>query len=245
MRMTPETILRKVCRTIDILIDAGAKYEGLFPSLLDLETHDMLVEIPPAIDGQRDGDRSHLGSNLIHDEAAILTMYALGRVLEQSAYTQAADQYLRRFATHCTNTETGLYPWGEHAFWHLTEDRVGNSYVDVADPNRWSEAVGRCYLKSAFPEGVAVPAMDAGLGLGLFADLFVMTRETRWLDGGIQLAERLIDIYFDHELPRGAVGIDWYESQMGPSFLLHGLARIALLAQMGEACSLDADYTAR
>ena len=476
MRITPQTILKKVCRTIDILIDAGAKYEGLFPSLLDLETHDMLVEIPPAIAGQRNGDRSHPGSNLIHDEAVILTMYAFGRVFERSAYTEAADRYLCRFATHCTQTETGIFPWGEHAFWHLTEDRVGNSYVDVADPNRsmdtaihdhlrsvpvwlweklyefnptcikrfsegldyhwtagegweyirhapieekvhptrdarscdfprhsgfyildwsfaylkthrtdfltqirrmvdywwlkrdddgllliesrspqqaeefygvkapgqtlslgasllesanlleaeepalasqmrrrastyidgflnaphdlvkgifaiswkpgetanvsampiwgsryglwpasyvaltalcayqltnderllrWSDAVGRCYLKSAFPEDVAVPAMDAGLGLGLLADLFVITRETRWLDGGIQLAERLIDIYFDHDLPRGAVGIDWYESQMGPSFLLHGLARIALLAQMGEACSLDADYTAR
>ncbi len=59
------------------------------------------------------------------------------------------------------------------------------------------------------------------------------------------LAEKLIDVYFDAELPRGAAGIHWYESQMGPSFLLHGLAWIALLAENGEECALAADYTAR
>ena len=33
-----------------------------------------------------------------------------------------------RFATHCTDTVTGLFPWGEHAYWHLVEDRVGDSH---------------------------------------------------------------------------------------------------------------------
>lgn len=42
-----------------------------------------------------------------------------------------------------------------------------------------------------------------------------------------------------------AAGIDWYESQMGPSFLIHGLTRIALLARDGRPCILAADYTAR
>jgi hypothetical protein len=46
-------------------------------------------------------------------------------------------------------------------------------------------------------------------------------------------------------LPRGAAGIDWYESQMGPGFLLHGLVRTALLAEDRDACPLTADYTAR
>ncbi len=43
-------------------------------------------------------------------------------------------------------------------------------------------------------------------------------------------------IYMDGDLPRGASGIDWYESQMGPSFLLHGLARIALMVRDGRPC---------
>ena len=96
------------------------------------------------------------------------------------------------------------------------------------------------------PGDVAAPAMDAGLGLGLLADLYDLTGEERWLAGGMALAERSIEVYFDEaDLPRGAAGIDWYESQMGPSFLQHGLARIALLAQNRESCPLEADYTAR
>ena len=57
--------------------------------------------------------------------------------------------------------------------------------------------------------------------------------------------EKLLKIYCDLPLPRGVVGIDWYESKMGPGFLLHGLARTALLARDGRKCPLEADYTAR
>jgi len=422
----------------------------------------MLEELPPPIDGQRNGDRAHQGSNLIHDEAVLMTMYALSKALNRNDYAEAADRYLKRFATHCTNTVTGVFPWGEHAFWHLTEDRVGGAihdqlrqapvwlwaglyeynpvcverfaegldyhwkegepleysrhasinaktrqgrgtrscdfprhsgfyildwsfaymktgradflqhincmldywwnkrdakgllliesrspqnqpqfynvnapgqtlslaasllesailldekepevsermrqrakvYIDgfLAAPHdlekgifvisckqdtnelintmpiwgsrygiwpasyialtvlcayritgderllRWSEAVGRFYMKEPFPDGVAVPAMDSGLGLGLLIDLYDITGEDVWLDGGLELAQKLIAIYLDGELPRGAAGIDWYESQMGPSFLLHGLARIALLSIDRKSCPLEADYTAR
>ena len=51
--MNPDTILEKVCRCIDVLIRAGGRYEGLFPSLVGLETHEMLKELPPPIEGQR------------------------------------------------------------------------------------------------------------------------------------------------------------------------------------------------
>jgi len=460
--MAYEDILKKVCRSIDILVEAGEKYEGLFPSLLSLTTHEMLSELPPPIDGQRDGDRSHPGSNLIHDEAVLMTMYALSKALNRNDYARAADRYLQRFATHCTNTVTGIFPWGEHAFWHLTEDRVGGAthdqlrqapvwlweklhkynpkcverfaegldyhwkegepleysrhasinaktrpgrgdrscdfprhsgfyilnwsfaymkteradflqqinrmlnywwdkrdakgllliesrspqnqqrfynvnapgqtvslatsllesailldgkepevsermrqrakvYIDgfLAAPHDlekgifvisckrdtnelintmpiwgsiygiwpasyialvslcayritgderllcWSEAVGRFYMKEPFPGDVAVPAMDSGLGLGLLADLYDITGEDFWLDGGLELARKLTTVYLDGELPRGAAGIHWYESQMGPSFLLHGLARIALLSVDRNICPLGADYTAR
>jgi hypothetical protein len=87
--------------------------------------------------------------------------------------------------------------------------------------------------------------MDAGLGLGLLADLYDLTGEPRWRQAALDLGERLIDIYLDAPLPRGAAGIGWYESQMGPCFLLHGLARTALLARDSEDCSLEADYTSR
>jgi hypothetical protein len=110
----------------------------------------------------------------------------------------------------------------------------------------WATAVGRDYLNQPFPTNVAVPAMDAGLGLGLLADLYDITGDSAWLDGASALAERLVSVYFDGVLlPRGAAGIDWYESQMGPGFLLHGLVRTALLGQGRQDCPLAADYTAR
>jgi hypothetical protein len=81
--------------------------------------------------------------------------------------------------------------------------------------------------------------------VGLLADLYDITGEEDWLAGAVALGERVAAIYLDAPLPRGAAGVDWYESQMGPSFVLHGLARTALLAEDRAGCPLDADYTAR
>lgn len=471
---TPARLLEQVCAALDILIDRGQRYGGLFPSLLDRDRHVMLTELPPGIPGQRNGDRAHRGSNLIHDEATLKTLYGLATALDRPAYAGAADACLQRFATHCTDTVTGLFPWGEHSFWNLEEDGVGNGslYVNpaargsaihdhlrqapvwlweklqafnprcverfaegldyhwiegaheeyirhahieqrtyhtrgarscdfprhggfyildwtcaylhtgredflrqihdmldywwekrddrgllliesrspetdtrfhrvnapgqtlslgvsllesaellrerepvlaatmrerarvylngfLAAPHdlardvfvilshrdtgevteampvwgsvygvwpasyvalaallgyrftgemrllAWAEAVGRAYAGQPLPADTAVPAMDAGLGLGLLADLFAVTGEDAWLYDGLRLAESLAAAYCDRPLPRGAAGIDWYESQMGPGFLLHGLARIALLARDGLDCPLEADYTAR
>ncbi|MFH1571178.1 MAG: hypothetical protein ABIL09_24505, partial [Gemmatimonadota bacterium] len=110
----------------------------------------------------------------------------------------------------------------------------------------WAMAVGQRYARQDLPPDAAVPAMDAGLGLGLLADLHDLTGEDAWLQGARSLAGRLLETYCGSgPLPRGASGIDWYESQMGPGFLLHGLARTALLARDGRPCRLPADYTAR
>jgi hypothetical protein len=115
----------------------------------------------------------------------------------------------------------------------------------------WACAAGECYATQPLPSGVQVPAMDAGLGLGLLADLYDVTGEVSWLEAAQRLAEALLPIYYPEvggrvtELPVGAAGIDWYESQMGPGFLLHGLARTALLTMDPGGSCLTADYTAR
>ena len=116
-----------MCEAIDKLIAAAEPYGGLFPSLLDRANGEMLAELPPAIAGQRDWDRAHPGSNLMHDQVTLKTMYALADALDRPRYAAAADRYLERFAKHCTATATGLFPWGEHSHWHLDEDRIGNS----------------------------------------------------------------------------------------------------------------------
>ncbi|MGH2367600.1 MAG: hypothetical protein ACRDI2_05325, partial [Chloroflexota bacterium] len=131
----PKGILDKVGVAIDAIVHAGRPYGGLFPSLLDRRTGEMLETLPPAIPGQRIDDRSHLGSNLIHDQALLATMYALAAALDRPDYSAAADQYLQRWATHCTDTPTGLFPWGEHAYWHLRNDAIGNSYL-LHQPSR-------------------------------------------------------------------------------------------------------------
>jgi hypothetical protein len=461
-----------VTESLDALAKAAKPHYGLIPSLLDRHSAKMLQDLPPPIAGQRNADRSHLGSNLIHDEATLKTFYGLATALNRPDYAAAADACLRRFAGHCTRTATGLFPWGEHSYWHLAEDRVGNSYNDAAGWNKpsavhdhlrqvplwlweklwelnphsverfaegldlhwqegrreyirhalidrrdpygmserscdfprhsgfyifdwsfawektarpvfleqirrmldywwprrdarglllfetrsnlqgdapdanvagqtlslatsllesakilevkepalaglmrnrasayldgffhaphdlgngvfvltstlstnavktampvwgskygtwpasyvaltclcawrltgdprlldWAETVGRAYLRTPFPGDQAVPAMDSGLAVGLLADLYDITDRAEWIDGALTLADSLVPIYLDAPLPRGASGIDWYESQMGPGFLLHGLARTALLAQNRARCPLGPDYTAR
>ena len=109
----------------------------------------------------------------------------------------------------------------------------------------WALAVGKGYTSTAFPADVAVPALDAGLGIGLLADLYEITGDRDWLTDAESLASKVAELYCDCVIPRGAAGIDWYESQMGPSFLLHGIARVGLMARDGLPCLLDADYTAR
>lgn len=468
--LNTDRILNRVCRALERLIEAGEPYGGLFPSMLDPRSGRMLAHAPDPIEGQRIWDRSYEGSNLIHDEPTLLTMKHLGAALRRGHYVSAVDRYLDRFVERCTDTPSGLFPWGEHACWHLLEDRIGNgaavarpgqsvppihdhlrqaplwlwraladrdaqcvarfaagldwhfkagepieysrhAFIDASgrqtregtscdfprhsgfyifdlaaahqlapaagqleairrlldywwarrepdgvlpaqtrgttapsDPapgqtlslacsllesadlledaepglaaemtqraaayvagfhaaphdlaagrfvityqrggavktmpvygsryglwpaayiglvalathrrsgddrlRRWSEAVALSCLSTPLPDGVAVPAMDAGLALGLVADLYDLTGARRWLDDGLALAERLMAAWFgpDADLPGGAAGIDWYESQMGPGFLMHGLARLALLAEGGPGCALPADYTAR
>ena len=477
--MNPEAIIVKICDALDLIIESSKPYKGLFPSILHSQTGEMLMEKPPKIPGQRDGDRAHLGSNLIHDEPLLATMNTLADTQSKPEYTEAVDRYLVRFSQNCTHTTTGLFPWGEHSFWHLIEERVGCSrdpkggaaihdhlrlvplwlwqklntfnpdcvqsfadgldyhwtvgdrfeyirhanidikahlvcgtracdfprhsgfyifdlafaythdqrpetrqqiqrftdywwekrdalgllriesrspidaerffeknaptqtfslgisllesaallesllpelanqmrqyglvYIDgfLAAPHNletrefvslcecetnrifermsawgsvygagtvcstavlclsgwrltqnenlmeWARVVGNTYLDEKFPvdrvqtEGFKIPASDAGLTLELFADLYDITGESVWLEGGIELAETVLDIYFPETLPFGASGIDWYESQMGPAFLIHGLARVALLAlseTASHSCPLVPNYTAR
>jgi hypothetical protein len=123
----PDAILGRVTRAVDALVEAGAPYGGLFPSFLDRRTGAMLEELPPPIPGQRTGDRAFPGNNLMHDLPLLGTMYCLAEA-GRPACAAAADRYLEHWAATCTATATGLFPWGEHAFWDLRAQRIGNSY---------------------------------------------------------------------------------------------------------------------
>jgi len=470
---TADHILEKITVALDHLVECGKKHHGLFPSVLELDTIRMPDKLPPAIDGQRECDRSFPGCNLMHDHPTLKVMYGLAQALGRKDYEEAADRYLERFAIHCTNTPTGLFPWGEHAFWNLIEDRPENSYTlarsaaalthdhlhqapewlwekmwhfnpqaverfcraldghflvgepleyirhaDILHTARrttrgprscdfprhsgfyifdWSfafaktgadeyaeriwraldywwtkrnnlnqlksesrspesdaghyktislgqtislaislleasflveersaelaaslkergtayvigfisaphdlangrfvnslhedtgevknysrnwgsrygsgaavgnavlclcayrimgdtrlrtlaESVGLYNTTHDIPKDVNVPAKDAGATLEVLADLYDITGEKEWLKRGLSLAETVLDIYFDHQLPRGASGIEIYESQLLPSYFLHGLSRLALLSKDKGRCILGPDYTLR
>ena len=94
--MKPQQLLDTVCRAADILMEAARPHEGLFPSLLDIESRQMPVEMPPAIAGQRDGDRAHPGSNLIHDETTLLLKIGHGKLkIENWARTKRHRRIVR------------------------------------------------------------------------------------------------------------------------------------------------------
>jgi len=139
--MDTETILGRVTDARDAIIDATEQHSGpfLFSSILDRETGTIPEELPPGIDhGHRVQDRAYPGSNLLHDVDLLRAMFGLAQAADDGyldaaaphgpaegygRYETAALQYLDYFATFCVDTETGLFPWGEHAFWHLELDR--------------------------------------------------------------------------------------------------------------------------
>jgi len=130
---------------IDALIEAATPYDGMFPSIIDRDQHRMLDELPAHLPGQRDNDRSHRGSNLMHDHITLHLMSELARTEGRGDYADAVDRYLTRFAAVCTNTPTGLFAWGEHAYWQLIDHRVGNSYHLCA----WDEQLIHDHLRQA------------------------------------------------------------------------------------------------
>jgi hypothetical protein len=116
-----------VSHALDRLIETAQHYRGLIPSILERSTGQMLDQLPPAIVGQREQDRAPRGCNLLHDVELLELLYWLGQKPGGTRYAAAADRYLERFATHCTDTPSGLFPWGEHAFWDLDQDTIGNA----------------------------------------------------------------------------------------------------------------------
>ena len=473
--------LERVVGSIDAIVAAGEEHGGLFPSLLDARTCAMLTVLPPAIHGQRDGDRCLLGNNLIHDEPLLKAMYALADIDGRAHLGDAADRYLDTYPRNCADTPSGLFGWGEHAFWHLVEHRVGSSrealapnvapgeaihdHLRLAPPwlwrkladiaprcvqrfadgldNHWTEISPREYIRHAYIEqtrhhpraarscdfprhsgfyildlafaysqqprpatlgriedflaywwekrdaddllliesrspadasrfhlvnaptqtfslgvslleaadlldeaqpelaarmrryglaymdgflaaphdlsnrvyvsmcaredgaireqmdlwgsvygmssvastallcmrawqftedarflewalavgeayaatpfavaadasdAVAIPATDPGIALDLLVDLYAATSDVKWLAAAGGLAADLLPRYFRERIPSGAAGIDWYESQMGPAFLMHGLVRFALAAKYGPDVPMPANYTQR
>lgn len=154
--MDGETILDHVTTAMDAVIDATEAHGGpyMFSSVLDRETGTVPDDLPPPIDhGHRVQDRAYPGANLMHDVDLLRAMFGLAQAAEADRlgagttdlpstdrgyrrYETAALQYLDYFATYCVDTKTGLFPWGEHAFWHLELDRPAGGRALGEDQSR-------------------------------------------------------------------------------------------------------------
>jgi len=121
-------LVHRIRTSANILSAAAEPFGGLFPSLLTLEGEPILDEPPKPIPGQRPGDRAFPGSNLMHDHSMLAAFKLLAEFENDPASAAVTERYLDRFAAICSHPATGLYPWGEHAYWHLLENRFGNSY---------------------------------------------------------------------------------------------------------------------
>jgi hypothetical protein len=115
---------------LDTMIEEGTdRYGGvrspMFASLLDMESHRIPDDIPANIAGQRYSDRSLRGGNLMHDVMLLRSCELTTDLTGDPKYRQAATDYLKFFLANCPQP-TGLFPWGEHAYWDFFEEKPGH-----------------------------------------------------------------------------------------------------------------------
>ncbi len=128
-------VIEAVHACFDQLSVVSERHNGLLPSVMDSRTGQMFDSPPAPIAGQRAGDRALRGCNLMHDIPLLRTAMQLGQIVDRQDYIDMAEHYLSRFAQCCTNTPSGLFPWGEHAYWRLDLNKAGSSHQDVGtDP---------------------------------------------------------------------------------------------------------------
>lgn len=113
----------------DTMIASGTDRYGntkspMFASLIDMETHRNPVETPQNSPGQRYGDRSIHGGNLFHDIMLLQGMTYMSKLTGKNKYEKAATDYLTFFLKNCLQPNTGLFPWGEHAYWNFYEEKA-------------------------------------------------------------------------------------------------------------------------
>ncbi|MFO8082107.1 MAG: hypothetical protein R6V07_17640 [Armatimonadota bacterium] len=104
----------------------GEVHSPMFCSILEIETRTHPNMELPTVHGQRLHDRATYGGNLQHDVMAIMAARYVSEITGDDSYQRTADDYLQYFLDNCTDTPTGLWPWGEHAYWHFYDEQLVN-----------------------------------------------------------------------------------------------------------------------
>ena len=112
----------------DTMIASGTDHYGpihspMFASLLDMESHSNPEDTPGNSPGQRYGDRSIRGGNLFQDVMLLQAMDNMSKLTGNKIYQQEVTDYLTFFLKNCPHPNTGLFPWGEHAYWNFYEEQ--------------------------------------------------------------------------------------------------------------------------
>ena len=112
----------------DTMIASGTDRYGkvnspMFASLIDMDTHRNPLETPEDSPGQRFGDRSIHGGNLFQDVMLLQALDNMSKLTGNQKYQQAVTDYLTFFLKNCPHPNTGLFPWGEHAYWNFYEEQ--------------------------------------------------------------------------------------------------------------------------
>ena len=116
----------------DTMIASGTDHYGtihspMFASLIDMESHSNPQDIPGNSLGQRYEDRSLKGGNLCQDVMLLQAMDNMSKLTGNQKYQQEVTDYLTFFLKNCPHPNTGLFPWGEHAYWNFYEEQ--NTYT--------------------------------------------------------------------------------------------------------------------
>jgi len=101
----------------------GKIHSPMFASLIDMETHRNPLDTPGNSPGQRYGDRSIHGGNLFQDVMLLQALDNISAITGNKKYRQAVTDYLSFFLENCPLPKTGLFPWGEHAYWNFYEEK--------------------------------------------------------------------------------------------------------------------------
>lgn len=120
----------------------GAVHGPIFVSILDVDTREHPNALLPAIAGQRQADRAVFGGNLQHDVMLLVALEHLTSLTGNEKYRDGTGAYLRHFLTHCTDTASGLWPWGEHAHWEVYKDAPGHrthEYLGAVPLSVWEQ----------------------------------------------------------------------------------------------------------
>ncbi|MGI5817329.1 MAG: hypothetical protein ACOX9R_04455 [Armatimonadota bacterium] len=105
----------------------GEVHSPMFCGVLEIDSRTHPNMELPTVHGQRISDRATYGGNLQHDVMAIMAAHHVSEITGDQRYRQIARDYLQYFLDNCTDTPTGLWPWGEHAYWNFYTEGLGHT----------------------------------------------------------------------------------------------------------------------